>query len=157
MISAEAHQWTRMVSTCPKMLATEYRMREGRSPVKPMTCLLWDKAGVSVRNRDAPNCQCLSPYVFTIAGEGHSVGQSSMAQWRNQRVEVLLVPVRQSFRPAAGGQVRMIGQYRPYCAARLILTAEAPERRKRCLSSQPARLLSQHTAGNVSCRPRSPR
>lgn len=73
MISAEAHQWTRMVSTCPKMLATEYRMREGRSPVKPMTCLLWDKAGVSVRNRDAPNCQCLSPYVFTMPGEDHSV------------------------------------------------------------------------------------
>src|SRR6516225_605711 len=39
-----------------------------------------------------------------------SFGHSSKAQWRCERVDVLLVAVRQSLRPTAGGQVGMVGQ-----------------------------------------------
>ena len=60
--------------------------------------------------------------------------------------------VRQSLRPATGGQVRVVCQYLPYRDARLVLTAEAPERsHKNRLRGQPAWLLDQDARGDVSC------
>ena len=61
--------------------------------------------------------------------------------------------IGQSLRPATGGQVRMIGQYRPYRDARLVLAAKAPERsHKDRLRRQPAWLVDQNARGEVSCR-----
>ena len=46
----------------------------------------------------------------------------------------------------------MVGQYFPYRDARLVLTAEVPERRhENRLRSQPVWLLGQNAGGNVSC------
>ena len=71
-----------------------------------------------------------------------SFGQSGEAQWRNQCIEIFLVAIRQSLRPTTGGQVRVVGKYLPYRDARLVLTAEAPERsHKNRLRGQSAWLL----------------
>jgi hypothetical protein len=50
------------------------------------------------------------------------------------------VAVRQSLRPATGSQVRVVAQYLAYRDARLVLTAEAPERSTRNVCAHLARV-----------------
>src|SRR6516165_11118222 len=80
-----------------------------------------------------------------------SFGQSGEAQRRYEHVEVFLVAVRQSLRPAARRQVGMVGQHLPDCRACLVLTAKVPEcRRKSGLRSQPAWLFYKDACGDVA-------